>query len=203
MAAKKKKAKASKTAVRKKSRRPKPAARNAARRASSRAAARAPSAKAQFLDSFQREHAITSKVLRAMPSDQTEFRPHIRARSARELAFAFVMEQTLLTKALTDQPFFEGARVEPPTDFRAVLDQFEKDYADLVELIENTPESKFHSTVSFPTGPQQMGEWPVSQFAWFLLSDQIHHRGQFTIYLRMTGGKVPSIYGPSADEPWR
>ena len=29
--------------------------------------------------------------------------------------------------------------------------------------------------------------------------DQIHHRGQFSIYLRMAGGKVPSIYGPSAD----
>ena len=27
-------------------------------------------------------------------------------------------------------------------------------------------------------------------------------RGQFSVYLRMAGGKVPSIYGPSADEPW-
>jgi hypothetical protein len=25
---------------------------------------------------------------------------------------------------------------------------------------------------------------------------------QFSIYLRMADGKVPSIYGPSADEPW-
>jgi len=23
-----------------------------------------------------------------------------------------------------------------------------------------------------------------------------------SVYLRMAGGKVPSIYGPSADEPW-
>lgn len=37
---------------------------------------------------------------------------------------------------------------------------------------------------------------------WFLLFDEIHHRGQFSIYLRMADGKVPSIYGPSADEPW-
>ena len=39
-------------------------------------------------------------------------------------------------------------------------------------------------------------------FAWFMLSDQIHHRGQLTVYLRMIGGKVPAIYGPSSDEPW-
>ena len=27
-----------------------------------------------------------------------------------------------------------------------------------------------------------------------------HHRGQMTVYLRMMGAKVPSIYGPSADD---
>ena len=33
------------------------------------------------------------------------------------------------------------------------------------------------------------------------LHDQIHHRGQFSVYLRLAGAKVPSIYGPTADEP--
>lgn len=27
-----------------------------------------------------------------------------------------------------------------------------------------------------------------------------HHRGQLTVYIRMTGGEVPAIFGPSADE---
>jgi uncharacterized damage-inducible protein DinB len=39
----------------------------------------------------------------------------------------------------------------------------------------------------------------VSQFLWFILFDAIHHRGQLSAYLRPMGGKVPSIYGPSAD----
>ena len=33
--------------------------------------------------------------------------------------------------------------------------------------------------------------------------DSIHHRGQLSVYIRPAGGKVPSIYGPSGDEPWR
>jgi uncharacterized damage-inducible protein DinB len=33
-----------------------------------------------------------------------------------------------------------------------------------------------------------------------MLHDQIHHRGQLTVYVRMAGGMVPSIYGPSADD---
>ena len=28
----------------------------------------------------------------------------------------------------------------------------------------------------------------------------VHHRGQLTVYMRMNGIKIPSIYGPSADE---
>jgi uncharacterized damage-inducible protein DinB len=30
----------------------------------------------------------------------------------------------------------------------------------------------------------------------------IHHRGQLTVYLRLVDVPVPSIYGPTADEPW-
>lgn len=29
----------------------------------------------------------------------------------------------------------------------------------------------------------------------------VHHRGQLTVYLRLIDVPVPSIYGPTADEP--
>ena len=29
----------------------------------------------------------------------------------------------------------------------------------------------------------------------------VHHRGQLTVYLRLLDVPLPSIYGPSADEP--
>jgi uncharacterized damage-inducible protein DinB len=32
--------------------------------------------------------------------------------------------------------------------------------------------------------------------------DAVHHRGQFSVYLRLAGAPVPSIHGPSTDEPW-
>jgi uncharacterized damage-inducible protein DinB len=30
----------------------------------------------------------------------------------------------------------------------------------------------------------------------------VHHRGQLSVYLRLLDIPVPSIYGPTADEPW-
>jgi uncharacterized damage-inducible protein DinB len=32
------------------------------------------------------------------------------------------------------------------------------------------------------------------------LTHLAHHRGQLTVYLRLLGAPVPSIYGPSADD---
>lgn len=178
------------------------ASRTPARKASESSAPAGPSLKSQFLDSFQKEHATTMKVLRAFPAEQAEFRPHPRSNCARELAFTFVVEQMLLSLALQNQLKMGGGFPKAPPDFRAIVDQFEKDYHGLVELIKKTPEKDFLTTVPFYTGPGTVGDWPKIQFAWFVLSDQIHHRGQYTVYLRMAGGKVPSIYGPSADEPW-
>jgi uncharacterized damage-inducible protein DinB len=160
------------------------------------------SAKQQFLKTLQKEHQTTLKVLRALPPEQSEFRPHPRSQSARELAFTFVMEQVLITKALTDTLVLGSGFPKPPEDIREIIGQFEKDQAALVDLIRRTPEPRFYTTVKFPTGPGQMGDWTKMDFAFFILCDQIHHRGQYSVYVRMAGGKVPSIYGPSGDEPW-
>jgi uncharacterized damage-inducible protein DinB len=33
-----------------------------------------------------------------------------------------------------------------------------------------------------------------------MLNHWYHHRGQLTVYLRLLGVPLPSVYGPSADE---
>jgi uncharacterized damage-inducible protein DinB len=51
--------------------------------------------------------------------------------------------------------------------------------------------------------PIQFAAWtqPAVTYLTLSLKHGIHHRGQLSTYLRPMGGKVPSIYGPSADEP--
>jgi uncharacterized damage-inducible protein DinB len=162
-----------------------------------------PTEKQQFLAVFTREHACTMKVLRAFPTEQAEFQAHPRSQTARDLAFTFVMEQKLISLAVQDQLRLGGGMPKPPEDFTAIVDLFDSEYHDLVALIERTPAEKLYNTkITFPVGPGQMGEFTKIAFAWFMLFDQIHHRGQYSVLLRLAGGKVPSIYGPSADEPW-
>ena len=160
------------------------------------------SGRATFLDTFMKEHATTSKVLRALPPGQGEFRPHPRSQCARELAFTMVGEQRLISQALRDELKLGGGWPKAPEDFGMILDQFESDYVALVEELKRAPDKAFEGTVDFPVGPGSVAPWPKLEFMHFMVRDQIHHRGQLSVYVRMAGGKVPSIYGPSADERW-
>jgi len=160
------------------------------------------STRQQILDTLTSETATTLKVLEAYPSDQSEFRPHPIAKNARELGWLFTLEQRIAAAALRDQLDLSGAFPPAPATMAEVIAGFEQSRNDLIELLRTGPDDLLDGTVHFFTGPNQMGDIPKPAFLWFLIHDQIHHRGQFSVYLRMAGGKVPSIYGPSADEPW-
>jgi len=44
-------------------------------------------------------------------------------------------------------------------------------------------------------------QMPAVNFLSMAVKHSVHHRGQLSSYLRAMGGKVPGIYGPSADTP--
>jgi uncharacterized damage-inducible protein DinB len=44
-----------------------------------------------------------------------------------------------------------------------------------------------------------MMQAPAITFLAMALKHSVHHRGQLSSYLRAMGGKVPGIYGPTAD----
>jgi uncharacterized damage-inducible protein DinB len=159
----------------------------------------------QFLDAYEREHAITMKVLRAYPPEKSELRPHPKSRTARELAWIFVGERAL-GKAAFSNAYAEGRRggVAPPVPekWEDVLSALEAAHAEFRDVFNSYSDEQLHEPIKFFGGPKTLVEVPRLAFAWFLVHDQIHHRGQLSIYLRMADGKVPSIYGPSADEPW-
>ena len=159
----------------------------------------------RFLDAYEREHAITMKVLRSYPVDQLDLRPHPRCRTARELAWVFVQERGLGAKLMNDAFATQPPAGDPPPvperweDELAALEQAHREFG---QLFGSYSGEQLQQQVTFFTGPHTMGKYTRAEVAWFLLHDEIHHRGQFSVYLRMADGKVPSIYGPSGDEPW-
>jgi len=161
------------------------------------------SEKERFLKTFEKEAGTTLKVLRAYPEAECGLKPHERSNTALSLAWTFVMEQMLIVKALKGEAVLSGGGFpKPPEDWATIIETYEKGRDEVLEQLHDPGNPNLDGAVAFFTGPKQMGDIPLDEFVWFILHDQIHHRGQLSVYLRMAGGKVPSIYGPTADEPW-
>ncbi len=156
-------------------------------------------AKQALINTFKKETATTLKVLRAYPADQAELQPHPDCRTARELAWTLTLDLILGAVALRGELDLSKGFPPAPATLNDVIGAFEKSVKDLIGEIDA---SDLSGTVNFFVAPKTMGDIPEPDFLWFLLHDHIHHRGQLSVYLRMAGGKVPSIYGPTKDEPW-
>jgi uncharacterized damage-inducible protein DinB len=139
------------------------------------------------------------KVLDALPADRWDYTPHERSPSARSIAWTLALE-TRACSAMVEQGHVEWKPVEPPNDVEAVKRAFDEAYRGLDERLAGLDDDGWRRTVQLLAGGKVVREWPLGEFLWFFFFDAIHHRGQLSTYIRPMGGKVPAIYGPSADE---
>jgi uncharacterized damage-inducible protein DinB len=156
----------------------------------------------RLLELVERETSTTLRVLRAYPNEQSELKPHPKLKNARELAWLFTVEQMLAIAAIRDTLDLSAGFPPPPNRLAEVCAAFEQSRLELIELLRTCTDAQLTGTIKFFVAPKTIGDVPRLAFIEFLIHDQIHHRGQFSVYLRMAGGAVPSIYGPTADEPW-
>jgi hypothetical protein len=181
--------------------RKKPVAKKAPKKAAP-AAAAAPNPWKAYAKRLAQTAATTVKVMRAFPADQPNFQPHPRSQAAVVLMSTFTVEQALVGMAIQGTLRMGGGFPPPYTSVADAIQAFEGAVAGAIAAANSAKPSTWSRPVQFFTGPKQVGMVPAGWLAEMMLDDQIHHRGQLSVYIRMAGGKVPSIFGPSADEPW-
>jgi hypothetical protein len=146
---------------------------------------------------IKKETATTIKAMSAFPAGKLSFVPHERSRNAGQLMATFLFEMYLIESYAfgekIDRSIFQ---TYAPADIQTLVSDFEKESSRVVSMLEKMPESEMSKSVEFAKKKGTAGD-----FIFMMISDQIHHRGQLTIYIRLAGGKVPSVYGPSADDP--
>jgi uncharacterized damage-inducible protein DinB len=161
------------------------------------------SEKEQFLAAWDMEFATTRKIVAAIPEAKRDFRPHERSMTARELAWHLVGLEKFFVEGALARNFVLERGPEAPGTLREILGIFDTSHADLVKKLRAADDRALSGTAKFYVAPKQMGDVPIMQILWWgVLLHGVHHRGQLSVHLRMMGEKVPSIYGPSADEPW-
>ena len=156
--------------------------------------------KQEFIAMRRHELPKTLKLFRLYPEDKKDLKPADIIRSAVELVATFLSEETLAQSYATTGKFdVMTAKWEAPqASMKATIDRFEAMTRETDAALDRLSEEDFQKEADF------FGmKMPLSAAFLNMMLDHIHHRGQFTIYSRIAGGKVPQIYGPSADEPWQ
>jgi uncharacterized damage-inducible protein DinB len=155
-----------------------------------------------FLKTMDAETPIFLKVLKAVPKDKAEYKPHERARTAGNIAHQLARQpQFTISVMETGAPDFSGHAGAKDPSLDEMIALAEKNYADLKTVIAAVSDEDWENGTARLIYPG--GKWETKKFdmAWNFLFDAIHHRGQLSTYLRTMGAKVPAIYGGSADEP--
>jgi uncharacterized damage-inducible protein DinB len=93
----------------------------------------------------------------------------------------------------------EWENIKPPS-LDEMIGMFEKWSTELLDKVAALDDPSQERNAQFLYQGKVVMERPTVEFLWDFMFDAIHHRGQLSAYLRPMGGKVPSIYGPSADD---
>jgi uncharacterized damage-inducible protein DinB len=160
-----------------------------------------------ILPELDQEMATTRRVLERVDETQLGFRPHERSTTLGGLAshlaqLAGMGANVFSSPSLDVAPPGGPPRVPTVLGSRQeILDAFDANVKRSRQAIEQADDAAMRETWSLLNGGRPIFSLPrIAVLRTMLLSHSIHHRGQLSVYLRLTGSPVPSIYGPSADE---
>jgi uncharacterized damage-inducible protein DinB len=159
-----------------------------------------------FLAELESEAAKTRRVLEQVPTGKRDWKPHDRSMEFGYLSdlvanipswvgFAITMDE--LDIAPKDGSSRRPVPLNTSAELVAALD---KAVAQAREALQKTNDAHLATPWRLLAGGHVAFEQPRHQVIRDTFLHSAHHRGQMTVYLRLLGSKVPSVYGPTADD---
>jgi len=159
-----------------------------------------------FLAELESEAAKTHRVLAEVPEGKREFKPHDKS-----MPFGYLTDLTAnilswvglaitldeLDIAPKSGPSYRPAPIQTTAEAAAALD---KAVAQAREALQKTTDAYLATGWRLLAGGTLAMEQPRHEVIRDTFLHSAHHRGQMTVYLRILNAKVPSVYGPSADD---
>lgn len=161
----------------------------------------------ELLAEFDRETAVTRKILEAIP-DNADYgwKPSAKSMALGALA-GHVTDMSgdwgLHSLTLDKLEFGPDHKWEPfrPTSRAEVVARFDKGLAETRAALASITPEKWDQNWQFIWGGHVVVDEPRYRvFRGMVMNHLVHHRAQLGVYIRLLGGKLPGCYGPSGDE---
>ncbi len=147
---------------------------------------------------FENEMQTTLRVIEAVPEGGLDYQPDPKSKTGLGLVRHITLEDEWLLNSIAD-----GAFVPPPDDSDAcgimnpadAVARYKEKVPAALERVRALSDEQLNEVIDL----LGMMQAPAITFLAMAVKHSVHHRGQLSTYLRPMGGKVPGIYGPSAD----
>jgi len=147
---------------------------------------------------FENEMKATLRVFEAVPAGHLDYRPDPKAKTGLGLLRHITLEDEWILNSIVASAF-----APPPADSDVcgimspadAIAQYKVRIPAALERVRAMSGEKLSGIIDM----FGMIKMPGINFLALALKHSVHHRGQLSTYLRAMGGKVPGIYGPSAD----
>lgn len=163
--------------------------------------------KTYLLAQLEREADLTRKTIARVPEGHNDFKPHPKSMPLGYLASMVASMLGWITLIIErdelnlDDPNNAGFRPQVAASSQELIAKLDAALAGARRSLEATTDDHLHTTWAFKMGGRPVSEEPrYIMIASSVFSHLAHHRGQLSVYLRLTEAKVPAMYGPSADE---
>jgi uncharacterized damage-inducible protein DinB len=157
-----------------------------------------------LLAEFSHETKTARKHLERLPTSQFNWRPHTKSYTAGQLA------SHMIDCIRWIEPIFGADELDlNPSTFRpfgadsvaAVLEGFDSEVSKAKQVMASAVDTDATQPWRLKMRGKVWFEKPrEAVFRDMTLSHLVHHRGQFSVYLRLLEVPVPGSYGPTADE---
>src|SRR4030095_14109073 len=153
---------------------------------------------------LEHEAQTTRNHLERLPDDNLDWRPHQKSFTAAGLASHIAESVGWAAPIFTQNEVkYDPATYKPyiATSTADLLKTFDDNVAKGKQALAGATEESLERPWSLKISGRVLFEKRRAEvFRDFALSHVIHHRGQFSVYLRLLDIPVPGSYGPSADE---
>jgi uncharacterized damage-inducible protein DinB len=157
-----------------------------------------------LLKEMEQEAAITRKMLALVPDDKHDWKPHEKSMTMKQLAVHVAeipswIESIINTEVLDFEA--QAYKPAPVNNNKELLALFEKSVADSKAVLEKSDEAMLDKNWTMRSGKTVLLSMTKYEAIRHSFAQEIHHRAQLGVYLRLLNIPLPGSYGPSADDP--
>jgi uncharacterized damage-inducible protein DinB len=154
-----------------------------------------------FLKELEMEAAASRKCLERMKAELFDYKPHEKSMQMGYLALMTADMPRWLTHIIKDGVIdfktYENKNARTAEELTALFDE---NMETAKKTLSEMKDEEAHEDFTLKNGDQVLMKTPKGETLMSTLNHWVHHRGQLTVYMRLNGIPVPSIYGPSADD---